>query len=260
MASKLKEINHKLYRLLQEKAEEPYVGHAIRNGSQEALSLYQAVQRIHETLSAPKTIPMSRHTELDQAMAKAITRLDHQLEAVFKDPSEVRQALEDIIWKDGGLQMQKLLRYPEEFGPLKKPFNRAKMREVLQGPRDVRGRYQEFLLNLSTDEVEAYFRSLPQSLEGKEIPSFQLSEGAAVTGLEMMKASHRWMAQASQTEAGRAVFSMSARAVKYGAAIARMFRQPVKGPVSLTLHIITEAMRGGIQTEREYDRDKGLSR
>ncbi|SMO38209.1 relaxase/mobilization nuclease domain-containing protein [Fodinibius sediminis] len=258
--SRLKRARRKLYRHLEEQTQEADAGRVLYHGSQEALGLYRAVQRIHQAFDSPQAPKIGHNKELDQTLAKTITRLDHHLEIAYEDPSQARQALRGFMWTDKTEQLYQLLRYPDAFGPLKESYNRTTIREAVKRLTQIRNQYQELLSGLSPDEVAAYFHGLPDSLQGQLAHRHQLPGGVTVTGLELMKASRRWLGCASGTEAGRVVFSMSARAVKYSVAVARMLRNPGKGPVSLTKHVITEAIRGGLQAERERDRDQGLSR
>ncbi|SMO56898.1 relaxase/mobilization nuclease domain-containing protein [Fodinibius sediminis] len=263
LVSSMQRVDAQISQHLREQMNDPDVYRAVRRGYNEALSLWRAVSQIQKAyrnmdMSDNQISPLGRNPELDGKMAEAIKVLDQKLDGYYADPTKARVALWDIMWDDKSKEVEAMIVNSDEFGVRKGNITRGELKEALQAPKQIRKEFKGFLSELEPDQVEAYFRHLPEAMKARSSEHFQALSPAAVTGLELVKSSSRWLSRASGTEAGRAVFSMSARAVKVSASIAMMLKNPAMGSLSLAKGIMKDAIQQANGPERR--KDLGLDR
>ncbi|SHE87784.1 Relaxase/Mobilisation nuclease domain-containing protein [Fodinibius roseus] len=259
----IQRVKSEIKQHLREQMDDPDVQRAGERGYNEALTLWRAVSRIQQAyqnvdLSDKQITSMERNPALDGKMAEAITVLDGKLEEYYADPTKARLALWDIMWADKAEEIGAIVYNPEKYGVPDGDVTRVEISKALVAPKQVRQEFKGFLNEMSPEEVEGYFRKLPEAMKERPAEQFQALSPHAVTGLDLMKTSSRWLSRASGTEAGRALFSMSARAVKVSASIAKMLKNPVAGSLSLAKGVMKEAIQQA--SGREHEKNQELER
>ena len=254
----LSHVQAQLQRQLQKGMEGSEAGRAISGSVNQSLSVYRSLQ----TMAKLFNDPAPRNKKLDRRMLRALKKINTAFNRTYKDSSQAKAFFAEIAWNDyrdsdnGIDHIAQLTENPERFGLVQHEEEVERLVNALRMPEKIRKRHHEFIEGIAEKDTGldkvAYFKGLALQYPDNE----QL-----VGGLEVAGELNKWFGMAAQTsDAGRALFKMSAIGIRSIKRVALMLNGLSKSRRAETMSVISSFL--GPQKvrslEQSMNKQKGM--